>query len=341
MEHHPNGLQASVLIVTHNGEAYMTNLLESLRNQTVPAESFEIIIFDNNSSDATVHIAKHSGLPNLRVVMNAENIGYARGNNKALNHAQGEYVVLLNQDTICDSSWLENLLSAILDFDNAGAVSSNIVQMPESTADSQLSETHTVDFCDVGLCGFGRYYSRQLAKGYRTRIVSGCSCIIPRRIIDELGYLFDEGLVMYNEDTDLSLRIRNLGYFLWVSGQSKVFHLHAKPAISPRKFLLFARAIRNRVIVFFKNATLAELCVLLPVIFICGPLKIFHSPLSASRRAALFIPFALFSLMSMLLAVPLLPVYMEKRRRIMHSRRLDRLGILKGQLRQPLAVGGS
>lgn len=328
-----------MLIVTYNGEAYMSALLNSLRSQTVPLECFEIIFFDNNSIDATVNIIERSGLQNLQLIQNSKNVGYARGNNMALARAKGEYIVLLNQDTVCHPEWLEGLLADISDLDYAGAVSSNIIQVPDGTNYAPLLDVNTVNFCDVGLCGFGLYYSQQQAKGYKTRIVSGCSCIIPRRIIDELGHLFDEELVMYNEDTDLSLRIRNLGYFLWVSGQSKAFHLHANPDINPSSVLLLARAIRNRIIVFYKNATLVELCVLLPLIFLCGPLKIFYTPLPPFRQAILFIPFALFSLANMLLAVPLLPKYREKRRNIMKHRKIGLFGILNGQVRRPFAEG--
>ena len=105
----------SVIIVNYNGEKYLGNLFKSLANQTL--KSFEVIVIDNASTDKSVDILEQLSLdktlPKVTVFKNKKNVGFCLSNNQGIKLAVGDYVVLLNNDTIVNTTWLEGLVESV------------------------------------------------------------------------------------------------------------------------------------------------------------------------------------------------------------------------------------
>ena len=199
------------------------------------------------------------------------------------------------------------------------------------------AELNSLYYCDLSPFGYGRFRKEKKAKCVFTTILSGCSFAIRRETVDELGYLFDEQFWMYAEDTDLSLRIHNLGRRICAVRDSAVFHLHnSSVKIKGDRLNLAARAIMNRVYAFFKNMGVMEFFFFFPILFFGGIFKIFELPMTASRKALLFIPFGLFSMACMLLALVNLPKFATKQRLVMQQRRVTEFPILKKVFKQNL-----
>lgn len=130
----------SILIVNYNGRAFIGNCLSSLRKVNYPKKKIEIILVDNNSSDDSVaYINKN--FPEIHLIESSENLGFTGGNNKALEHATGEYIVLLNSDTTVDKGWLTHLVHTAEANEQTGIVASKLrfaIPFLEMTIDSKV-----------------------------------------------------------------------------------------------------------------------------------------------------------------------------------------------------------
>ena len=312
----------SLIILTYNGSQYINALLDSLYDQSYPRDRMEIIVVDNASTDNTRSIVKNK-YPFVKCITLPENIGFAAGNNRGLQYAKYDFIVLLNQDTICHRDWLKGLMNKMLEDKSIAACSSNIIttKIADFSEINRQLPFNSLYYYDLSPYGYGCYRIKTGKRFFFTKLLSGCSFMIRRQIISELGYLFDEQLWMYAEDTDLSLRLHNTGRKFCAARDSVVFHLHNSEIKFGRDTLrLTAKAIMNRVYVFFKNISTLEFILFFPLMLIGGVFKIFEFGLPTSRKVTFFIPFGLFSMLCMILALFGLPRYAAGKRKIMKNR---------------------
>jgi len=296
----------------------------------------EIIVVDNASTDNTRSIVKNK-YPFARCVALPENIGFAAGNNHGLQYAKYDFLVFLNQDTICHRDWLQGLMNIMLEDERIAACNSNIITTKIGDfreADRQLS-FKSLFYYDLSPYGYGCYRITTGKRFVFTKLLSGCSFMIRRQMISELGFLYNEQLWMYAEDTDLSLRLHNAGRKFCAVRDSVVFHLHNNEIKFDRDILRrSAKAIMNRVYVFFQNMETIEFILFFPLMLIGGVFKIFEFHLSMHKKIVFFIPFGLFSILCMLLALFCLPGYASKKRHILKNHRVTRFAILKFLIKQ-------
>lgn len=291
----------------------------------------EVIVIDNASTDNTLTVVKNK-YPWVRCISLPKNIGFAAGNNRGLQYAKHDFIVFLNQDTICHKDWLKGLINILLEDESIAACNSNIIttKTEDCRAMNRQLSFNSLFYYDLSPYGYGRYRMRTGKRLYYTKLLSGCSFMIRRRTISELGYLFDEQLWMYTEDTDLSLRLLAAGHKFCAVRDSVVFHLHPNNLNFTRYTLRLAgKAIMNRVCVFFNNMELLEFALFFPLMCIGGVFKIFELGWPTSRKAIFFVPFALFSMLSMILALFGLPRFAAEKRKIVPKQYRKRFSILK------------
>jgi GT2 family glycosyltransferase len=333
-----NSPPVSVIILTFNGAEYISPLLQSLENQTYPSDLVEIIAVDNASTDDTVGIIQ-STHPFVNLVLLENNMGYAAGNNQALLHASHDLLVFLNQDTICHPGFLQSMVG-IMETDRTLAACNPNIMPPETAGFGELSANFTPDslyLCDLALFGYGQNRIITGKSMFRTKLLSGCAFIIRRETILRLGYLFDDQLWMYAEDTDLSLRLHNLSQKICVTRDAIVYHLHNRNMVLQKgRLLMAAGAIRNRVYAFYKNMNGMEFFFFFPFLFFGGILKIFEFPLTIAKKIIYFLPFGLFSMVCMLSAFFDLSRFAAKKRRIMEKRKIPSYALLKFILKRSL-----
>lgn len=323
--------KVSVIILTYNGSQYMKPLIESLANQSYPAEKFEIIVVDNASTDDTREIIENN-FPFVKVVPLKWNMGFAAGNNQGFLHANHDFLVFLNQDTICHPDFLERLVAAIAVDKSIAACNPNIITSERKNCRNfgKNESQQSLFLWDLSPFGYGKALRLNKTALYYTKLLSGCAFIIRRETVAKLGYLFDEQLWMYAEDTDLSLRLHNLGKKICVIPEAIVYHLHNRN-ITLEKDRLFtaAGAIQNRVFAFYKNMRGLEFLFFLPFLILGGVFKIFEFPLTAGRKAIYFLPFGFFSLGCMIMAFSKLPRFAVQKRHSMNQRCIPNFGLLK------------
>jgi GT2 family glycosyltransferase len=321
----------SVIILTYNGSKFIKPLLDSLLNQSYPQDRIEILVVDNASSDETLSIIRKNH-PLVKIVALKKNIGYAAGNNQALMHARHDLLVFLNQDTICHPGFLQSMVGIMETDKTLAACNPNIIT-PEAPGFGELSADFTPEslyLCDLAPWGYGQNRIINGISVFRTKLLSGCAFIIRRETVSKLGYLFDDQLWMYAEDTDLSLRLHNLDQKISVIRNAVVYHWHhSNMTLGKNRLLTAYGAIRNRVYVYYKNMTGLEFFLFFPFLFFGGIFKILEFPMAATRKAIYFLPFGFFSLACMIAAFAKLPRFAAQKRHSMRQRRIPNLALLK------------
>ncbi len=321
----------SIVILTFNGSDYIAPLLESLRDQSYPRDRTEIIVVDNASTDNTPDIVLNN-YPSVKIVQLEENIGFAAGNNQGLLHARHALIVFLNQDTVCHTDFLKSLVNHMLTDRSIAACNPNIITpQTENFGDIENKPPRESLFiCDLSPFGYGRNRVINAKAIFNTKLLSGCAFMIRQETVSKLDCLFDDRLWMYAEDTDLSLRLHHLGQRICAAQDAIVYHLHnSNTGLKKSSLRLAARAIMNRVYAYFKNMGSLEFLLFFPLMFLGGNFKILEFPLSNFRKIVYFIPFSLFSMSCMILAIAGLPKFASKKRRAVTKRRAGGFPILK------------
>lgn len=232
-------MRVSIIIVNWNGRQFLPDCLNSLERQDF--SPFETILVDNGSTDDSVTYVE-TNHPWVTVVRLGQNSGFAAGNNTGLNHARGEYIVTLNNDTEADPGWLAELVAVADGHPGAGMVASRICA---------FDDRDRIDSLGVGICqdgmARGAFRHRRFSTLHPERVEeillpSACVALYRRAMLAETGF-FDEDFFAYCEDTDLGLRGRLAGWGALLARDAVVWHKYSGTAgsFSPLKLYLVER----------------------------------------------------------------------------------------------------
>lgn len=206
----------SIIILTYNKLEYTQTCLESIRKFT-DNNLYEIIVVDNNSTDGTVEWLKKQ--KDLKVILNKENLGFPKGCNQGISIANGENVLLLNNDVIVTPNWLDNLDKALWSSEEIGAVGA----VSNSCSYYQQIDVPYKDINDM--IEFAKEYNKSNENiwHYRTKLIGFCM-LIKKHVLEKVG-LLDERFTPGNfEDDDLSFRIIKEGYKLLLCKDTFIHH---------------------------------------------------------------------------------------------------------------------
>jgi GT2 family glycosyltransferase len=225
----------SCIIITFNSAEFIEDCIQSIFRQN--SCNFELIIVDNNSRDTTVkkskEILRSNGIIEAQLIQNDGNLGFGKAVNLAATLTQGEYLFMLNPDTILS----DNIFSEIIKFaqmsPSAGLVSPLLIS-PDGI--EQLSARRLPSRMDLlrgrGSPIFKLGFSSEADAGYiepagvtpmAVPAVSATAALIPSKVFRTLGG-FDDRFFMYMEDIDLCHRITDSGYKIWILPALKVIH---------------------------------------------------------------------------------------------------------------------
>ena len=208
-------MKLSVVIVSYNVRDYLENCLQSVSRALEGIEG-EVFVVDNHSDDDSVE-AVRSQYPWVRLIENQENMGFSRANNIAIREACGEYVLLLNPDTIVEEATLREVLRFMEEHPKAGGAGVMMHNADGSLAPESRRALPTPWVSCLKMLGFTkRYYMSHLPwdQPSRIEVISGAFCFLRKKALDEVG-LLDEDFFMYGEDIDLSYRLMKGGWENW------------------------------------------------------------------------------------------------------------------------------
>ena len=160
---------------------------------------------DNASTDATAELVR-THFPLVTLLQNATNVGFARANNRALAQASGEYLLLLNPDTVVEPNALSILCAYLAEHPRVGAVGPRLVR-PDGSVQRSCLRYVTLRALLSGFVQGGDYLPADPRAPATVEALSGAALMVRRAVMDEVG-LLDEAFFMYAEDTDWCYRIR-------------------------------------------------------------------------------------------------------------------------------------
>lgn len=255
-------MEATVVIPNYNGIQYLKDCLDSLREQS--RQDFRVILVDNGSADGSVgYVETH--YPEVEIRQFEENLGFCKAVNEGIRLSETPYVILLNNDTICEPSFIEELVRAMEEEPDCFSCASRMVRMDNP------------DRMDNGgdyYCAFGWAYA--LGKGkpavnYKKRreIFSACAgaAIYRRAVFDQIG-LFDEAHFAYLEDVDVAYRARIAGYRNLYIPQAVVRHVGSATSGSVYNEFKIRHSSRNSIYLVYKNMPWPQIVLNLPFLVV-------------------------------------------------------------------------
>ena len=254
--------KVSVIIPNYNGEAFLKDCLDSLKQQTM--KDFELIVVDNASRDNGLSIVEKD-YPEAVIIRMTENHGFSRAVNEGIRAASAEYVLALNNDTVVEPDFILRLYEAINKDKRVFSVQAKMLQ---------LYHKELIDSAGDLYCALGWAFSRgkdKPADSYckREEIFSACAgaAIYRKSVFEEIGF-FDEKHFSYLEDVDLGYRARINGYKNIYAPDAIVYHVGSGVSGSRYNSFKIRLAARNSIYVIHKNMPLLQLLLNLPFVLV-------------------------------------------------------------------------
>ncbi len=293
-----SGPEVSIVIVSWNVRDLLVSCLTSI--QRFVQTPYEVLVVDNHSSDGTVE-ALQRDFPNVKIIVNAENAGFARANNQGWEQAQGRYICFLNPDTECINDPFPVVVEYFQNNPKVGCVGPEILN-PNRT--HQQSVRRFPGFLDQLLVllkipgalswlyltslyrvvpPLAKYFtdsSAMLNKPTSVDQVMGAVMIIPRTVMEDAG-TFDEGYWIWFEEVDLCRRLHQRGYAVVYLPTAKVVHHGGQSFnqhLSLAKHVWLLKSLARYTRKFWSPVPRYALYVIMPISYILTVLQSFFKP---------------------------------------------------------------
>jgi len=253
-------MKISVIIVNYNVKHFLEQCLNSVLESAKHCKT-EIFVVDNNSVDGSCAMVKKK-FPQVKLIENKNNYGFSYANNQAIKQSAGEYVLLLNPDTVIEEKTLTTICGFMDSHPDAGCLGVKMIDgkgrfLPES---KRGLPTPKVAFYKVfGLSAlfpksvkFGQYHLSYLDKDkiHVVDVIAGAFMLLRRETLNKTG-LLDETFFMYGEDIDMSYRISLAGYKNYYLPDTTI--IHYKGESTKKSSVNYVLVFYNAMIIFAKK----------------------------------------------------------------------------------------
>ncbi|HLP50570.1 MAG TPA: glycosyltransferase [Chitinophagales bacterium] len=253
-------MKLSIVIVNYNVRYFLEQCLVSVKRAIEGIEA-EVFVVDNASADGSVEMAQQR-FPFVKTIANKNNVGFSVANNQAMQIATGEYVLLLNPDTVVAENTFAKCIAFMDAHANAGALGVRMIDgkgnfLPESKRG--LPTPAVAFYKTFGLSAlfpksqtFGRYHLGYLSEHetHEVEILSGAYMFMRKSALDKVG-LLDETFFMYGEDVDLSYRVIKGGYKNFYFPDTTI--IHYKGESTKKGSLNYVKVFYNAMIIFARK----------------------------------------------------------------------------------------
>lgn len=243
-------MKLSIIILNYNVRYFLELCLKSVQAAIVNIDA-EIIVIDNNSEDESCHMLKDI-FPDVKLIENKQNHGFSKGNNIGVNMAKGEYLCILNPDTVVAEDTFTSLLKFCEGKEKLGAVGCKLINgvgvfLPESKRNIPY-----VKAAFKKLFGnSSEYYANHLAEDAigQIDVLVGAFMFLRRDLYNKVGG-FDEDYFMYGEDIDLSYKILKAGYQNYYLGDVTAIHFKGESTLRDKHY---ARRFYGAMQIFYQK----------------------------------------------------------------------------------------
>lgn len=243
-------LVITIIIVNWNTKDMLKTCLNSIYRYP-PEATFEVFVVDNASSDGSSEMVK-AEFPQVRLIQDEANLGFAKANNKAIRQSNSNFVLLLNSDAEVFEGSIDRLYD-LAQSDPGIAVTSPLIRNPNNRIEESCGQTQTpiaifatkLRRLSPGLFGFmKKRASHKVPEGLeQVGWVTGACMMIRRSALDEVG-LFDENIFMYFEDADLCYRLNKAKWRIVVDSSIEMFHHRGGGVASKKSSLAYKKSRR-------------------------------------------------------------------------------------------------
>ena len=254
----------SIIILNYNAGNLLLNCVDSVFKSTYP--NFEVLVVDNISTDNS-HVVCKKKFEKIHLIENKENLGYCEGNNVGIRNANGEFVVILNPDTIVEPNWLNHLMSAYNEFGEG-------LYQPKFFS---LNEKHVLQSTGNMLHIFGFGFAKDKGKiddekmesVEKINYASGTCLFTSKIVLDKIG-LLDPFLFLYHDDLDLGWRAAHIGINSFYVPKSIIYHAESYSIKwSSKKFYWLERNRKYCLLTHYSKETYAKMRLSLFLVDLC------------------------------------------------------------------------
>jgi len=254
----------SVIVLNYNAGELLLNCIESIKKSAY--KNLEIIVVDNISTDKSQKICKEK-YPDIKLIQNDENFGYCEGNNIGIREAKGDYIIILNPDTIVESSWIEELISAYNKFGDG------LYQPKFFSLDEKLVLQSTGNMLHIFGFGFardkGKIDDKKMEAIEKINYASGTCLFTSKVVLDKVG-LLDPFLFLYHDDLDLGWRAAQIGIDSFYVPKSIIYHAESYALKwSAKKFYWLERNRKYCLLTHYSKETYAKMRLSLFLVDLC------------------------------------------------------------------------
>ncbi|RLA95352.1 MAG: hypothetical protein DRG25_00445 [Deltaproteobacteria bacterium] len=287
--------RVSIVIVTWNSLKHILRCLDCLSKQTY--KLYEVIVVDNDSRDGTVEYVKRN-YPQIKVVQNEENVGFAKANNQGIRLAQGEFILLLNPDVFPEPSFIEELMRVLSQRGSYGSAGGKLLLYENGKESSTIDSTGL--FLKKNFRSSDRGNLKEDQGQYNQEedvfAICGAAVLFRREALEKVSiseeYL-DEDFFAYYEDLDIGWRMQLIGYKCVYTPKAKAYHVRGGSGLGAKFFqkdLDTQRlTLRNRYLMLIKNLSLSNLLFFSPYFFLTELTVMFYICIRSPRLLRVYL----------------------------------------------------
>lgn len=240
----------SIITVNYNQSVVTCEFLASLRKVSYP--NLEIFVVDNASPNDRPEIIKEE-FPEVILIKTAKNLGFAGGNNVAVEKAKGKYLLFINNDTEVEPGFLEPMVSLLEQDENIGMVSPKIhyFHTPNTFQYAGFTTINPISIRNFAI-GFGETDQGQYDITCETGSIFGAAMLVPLKVVQQVGMMADV-FFLYYEEHDWAAHIKQAGYKIYYQGKSLVLHKESISTVKDSPFQIFYLT-RGRVLYARRNS---------------------------------------------------------------------------------------
>lgn len=229
-------MKLSIIILNYNVRYFLEACIRSVQNAITELDA-EIIVIDNNSPDDSCEMMQ-TIFPEIQLIANTENVGFAKANNQGVKVAKGEYVCILNPDTIVAEDTFIQLLHFAEKIENLGSIGCKLVDgsgafLPESKRNIPTPMVSVKKI--LGNKNSGYYSDVHEDEIGKVDILVGAFMLMKKSVYEAVAG-FDEDYFMYGEDIDLSYKIKKAGFQNYYYGKTSVIHYKGESTLKDKTY---------------------------------------------------------------------------------------------------------
>jgi GT2 family glycosyltransferase len=289
----------AVVILNWNGLSYLSRFLQSVVDSKYP--NLQVVVGDNASTDGSVAYIR-SNYPNVLIIENAKNYGFAEGYNRVLKLIVADYYVLLNSDVSVTENWIHPVV-ALMESDRTIAAAQPKIKWFDDQSKFEYAgaaggylDRFGFPFCRGRIFDVNETDAGQYNDAVEVFWASGAALFVKRKCWEEVGGL-DPDLFAHMEEIDVCWRLKNLGYKIAFCPDAEVYHVGGGTLNAENPYKTYLN-FRNNLYILQKNLPFTEACLIITLRFFIDFLALLHFAVSGKFKHAAAVSKAHFSFLS-------------------------------------------